>query len=282
MININQEFYKNKDAKVSIFNRGLQYGDAVFETLRVANNKIFFWEDHYFRLMASMRMLRMEIPMHFTLEFLEEEIVKTAKLQPENPTKSFRVKLLVWRSATGKYTPNSNNISYAIICESLPTAFYVKTDKPYEVELFKDYYVAPDLLGTLKTTNRIINVLGSIFAKENLFQNCLLLNTEKRVIEALNGNIFIRNKNIFKTPPLKDGCIQGIVRKQVLKILQSTEAYEVLEASISPFELQKADELFITNAIGGIISVTKYRKKIFETSEAEKVLAKLNTLARNN
>jgi branched-chain amino acid aminotransferase len=282
MININKDFYKKEDAAIPILNRGLQYGDAVFETLRLANNKIFFWEDHYFRLMATMRMLRMEIPMNFTLEFLQEEILKTAKKQTENTSNSFRVKLLIWRSANGKYTPESNDVSFAILCEPLATSFYVLEDKPYEVELFKDYYIAPDLLGTLKTTNRIINVLGSIFAKENSYQNCLLLNTEKKVVEALNGNIFIRNGKTFKTPPLKDGCIQGIIRKQLLKIFKSTEAYTVVEESVSPFELQKADELFITNAIVGIQPVTHYRKKQFETTEAKNLLAKLNTVARTN
>ena len=59
--------------------RGLLYGDAVFETIKGVNGQLFFWEDHYFRLMASMRILRMDIPMHFSMEFLEEEIKKTIR-----------------------------------------------------------------------------------------------------------------------------------------------------------------------------------------------------------
>ena len=76
MVNLNGTLQSTQEGKVSINNRGLQYGDAVFETLKVVSNRINFWEDHYFRLMASMRILRMEIPMTFSMEFLENEILK--------------------------------------------------------------------------------------------------------------------------------------------------------------------------------------------------------------
>ena len=69
MVNFNGDLVNRKEAAISIGNRGLAYGDAVFETIRVINSKIIFWEDHYFRLMASMRIMRMEIPSTFSLEF---------------------------------------------------------------------------------------------------------------------------------------------------------------------------------------------------------------------
>ena len=77
MVNLNGTLQSTQEGKVSINNRGLQYGDAVFETLKVVSNRINFWEDHYFRLMASMRILRMEIPMTFSMEFLEFHFLKT-------------------------------------------------------------------------------------------------------------------------------------------------------------------------------------------------------------
>ena len=76
MININGKLLFEQNIKLSTENRGFKYGDAIFETIKVSNNRIIFWEDHYFRLMASMRMLRMKIPMEFTLEFLQKEILK--------------------------------------------------------------------------------------------------------------------------------------------------------------------------------------------------------------
>ena len=77
MINYNGQLYNPSENLLSFANRAFKYGDALFETIKLENGKAIFMEDHYFRLMASMRMLRMEIPMHFTLAFITEEIVKT-------------------------------------------------------------------------------------------------------------------------------------------------------------------------------------------------------------
>ncbi|EDM43517.1 4-amino-4-deoxychorismate lyase, putative [unidentified eubacterium SCB49] len=277
MINLNGTLVKKSEATIAITNRGMQFGDALFETLKISAGKILFWEDHYFRLMASMRILRMEIPQTFTLEFLETEILKTLDLEQAT---TYRVKLLVWRDAEGKYTPSDNEIGYSISSEILDTPFYTLNEDPYEVELYKDHYVMSSLLSTLKTTNKVINVVGSIWAKENDYQNCLMLNDKKQVIEALNGNLFLVKNGRIKTPPLADGCLKGIIRKQILAILTAVPDYIIEEASISPFELQKADELFVTNVITGIQPITKYRKKEYDNTVAKELLGKLNAKAR--
>jgi len=279
MMNFNGSIINTEEGKVSIDNRGLNYGDALFETLKVANNKISFWEDHYFRLMASMRILRMEIPMSFSMEFLESEVLKTVKTLDSKP-EAFRVKIFINRKTGGKYTPETNEIDYFIIAETLENSFYILNDDTYEVELFKDYYIQSSLLSTLKTTSKIINVLGSIFAKENNYQNCLLLNENKQVIEALNGNIFLVKGNTIITPPIEEGCLRGITRKQIMQIISKSKEYTLEEKSISPFDLQKADELFISNVIIGIQSITKYRKKNYSNVLAKELLQKLNVLAR--
>lgn len=280
MVNFNGEIIADEAAKININNRGLNYGDALFETIRVSGGKIYFWEDHYFRLMASMRILRMEIPMNFTMEFLEEEILRTISTSQETSSKVFRVKIIVWRKPGGKYTPATRDISFAISFEELETPFFTLSDQPYEVELFKDHFIISGLLSTLKTTSRIVNVLGSIYAEENEYSNCLLLNENKQVVESLNGNLFLVKGDDIKTPPLQDGCINGVLRKQLIEIFKSLPDYNFSESSISPFELQKADELFITNSIVGIQPITKYRKKDFEIKVAKELLPKLNVKAR--
>jgi len=279
MVNLNGNIISSEAANVSINNRGLNYGDAIFETLKVVANKINFWEDHYFRLMASMRILRMEIPMSFSMEFLESEILKTIKAS-NSPSEAYRVKFYVNRKEGGKYTPETNDIDYSIQIETLDTSFYTIKDSTYEIELFKDYYVYSNLLSTLKTTSKIINVLGSIFAKENNYQNCLLLNENKQVIEALNGNVFLVKGNTIITPPVTDGCLKGIIRKQIISICKTMKDFTLIEKSISPFDLQKAEELFITNVIVGIQPITKYRKKTYSSTVTKELLQKLNVKAR--
>jgi branched-chain amino acid aminotransferase len=86
--------------------------------------------------------------------------------------------------------------------------------------------------------------------------------------------------NVIKTPPLTDGCLKGVMRKQVIEILKKLPDFEYVEESISPFELQKADELFITNVIQGIHPITVFRKKSYNTTISQSILAKLNMSVR--
>lgn len=279
MINQNGTLIENDESKLSIFNRGFAYGDMVFETIRVINGKIMFWEDHYFRLMASMRIMRMEIPASFSPEFLEEQILDliTANGLEKSPV---RLKFSVFRKEGGLYTPAIREIDYLMSCSELEDAFYLFNEETYEVELFKDHYITSGLLSSIKSNNRAVNVLGSIFAQENDYENCFLINEKKSVVEALNANIFLVSGKTIKTPPISEGALNGITRKQIIEILKKSDEYKLEETGISPFELQKADEIFLTNVIVGIQPVSKYRKKEFENKVAKDLLGKLNTRAR--
>lgn len=278
MVNFNGNLVAHDSMFLNQDNRGLRYGDSLFEAIRVVNGHVYFLEDHYLRLMSSMRILRMEIPMEFTMEFMEAEILKTVSAFEAN--KAYRVRFTVFRNDGGLYLPETNTISYGIEAKELDTFFYTIAASHYEVELFKDFYLNKDMLSNLKTNNRILNVVGSVFAQENDYDNCLLLNGDKMVVEALNGNIFLVSGNTIKTPPLKDGCLNGVLRKRLIEILNKVDMYVFKEESISPFELQKADELFITNTISGLIPITKYRKKTFGTTTTKDLLGKLNAAAR--
>ncbi len=272
MINFNGAIISNQELQLSNENRAFKYGDAIFETIKVVNGKVVFFEDHYFRLMASMRMLRMKIPMEFTLEFLQEEILKTTKSISDSG--SFRARLNVYRKDGGLYNPKSNDIDYLIEVSSLE----YQEKSTYKIDLFKDFYNYSGLLSTVKTTNRMLNTLSAIFAEENDLDNCVLLNERKGVVEATNGNIFIIKDNVVKTPALTEGCIKGVVRKKVIEILEKNPDYTIEETVISPFEIQKADEVFITNAIIGIQPVTNYRKKTFTSEITKKIKSNLNIL----
>ena len=277
MVNLNGTLTQNI-YQLAVSNRGFAYGDSVFETLRVVNGKIVFWEDHYFRLMAGMRIMRMEIPMTFTMEFLEAEILKTTQATGLQDLPA-RVKLSVYRESEGFYKPLTNDVGYVVAVQKLKQPRYELNTNPYRVDIFKDYPVAPGLLSTVKSNNRAVNVVGSIYAQENELDNCILINTNKQVVEALNSNLFLVHGNTLKTPPILDGCIKGIIRQQLVDIIKEMEYYVLEEASISPFELQRADELFLTNSIMGIRPVTVYRKKEFKTTLASRLVEELNKKA---
>jgi len=275
MINFNGVI-QDSDLQLTVSNRSFLYGDGVFETLKIVNNKILFFEDHYFRLMASMRIVRMEIPMTFTMEYLEEQILKFVEVLAIKD--AARVRFTVFRNEGGFYLPNDNSISFVIQAAKLENIRYKIPKIQFEVDLYKDFIVPSQLLSTLKTANKITHVTASIFAKENQLDSTLLINETKNVIEAANGNLFMLMGNKLITPPISEGCLNGIMRKQIISLAKQIDSVEVLEAAISPFDLQKADELFITNVIVGIQPITKYRKKEFEVRLANQLLEKLNAL----
>ena len=275
MINFNG-IIQDSDLQLTVSNRSFLYGDGVFETLKIVNNKILFFEDHYFRLMASMRIVRMEIPMTFTMEYLEEQISKLVEVLAIKD--AARVRFTVFRNEGGFYLPNDNSISFVIQASKLENIRYKIPKIQFEVDLYKDFIVPSQLLSTLKTANKITHVTASIFAKENQLDSALLINETKNVIEAANGNLFMLMGNKLITPPISEGCLNGIMRKQIITLAKQIDSVEVIEAAISPFDLQKADELFITNVIVGIQPITKYRKKEFEVRLANQLLEKLNAL----
>lgn len=272
MINCNGIIKQSSEIVVET-NRGFLYGDAVFETIRVTQS-ILFLEEHYLRLMAAMRICRMTIPMHFTMEYFEEQIRLLLQHLEQSP--AYRVRCTVFRDANGFYTPDTNAVRFIISALPLSNATYLSNEKPYEVELYKDFHVTKQLVGTLKTTNKMIHTLAGVFAQENDYQNCLLINEDKNIVEAIQGNVFIKTGSKVCTPPVSDGCVNGVLRKQLIKLLQASTSIEFEERSISPFELQKADELFISNVIMGIQPITKYRKKEYENTFAIALTHQLN------
>ncbi|MBS1533861.1 MAG: aminotransferase class IV [Bacteroidetes bacterium] len=273
MINLNGELVLQADQDWTS-NRSFLYGDGIFDTLKIVDGKVLFLEDHYFRLMASMRIVRMEIPMDFTMERFEAEIIKTAQMNL--CVDSARARITFYRDSSGYYLPKTSQVAYVIRVHPLEQKLYTCLTQAYEVDLYKDFHIAKNLLSTLKTTSKMIHVTGSIFAHENGYQNCLLINDDKNVIEAINGNLFMLKDNKLITPPVSEGCLNGIMRKKILQLAQKVQEIEVVESIISPFDLQNADELFITNVITGIQPISQYRKKKYSAKLSEKLTELLN------
>lgn len=265
MVNVNGTIVEKEAFQLSRHNRGFAYGDALFETIRIKEGKPRFVEDHYFRLMASMRMIRMEIPMFLTLDYFEAQIVDL--INTVGSDQIFKAKFTVYRKEGGLYTPESNAIEFFV--EIFEGSIAPKEN--FEIDLYKDHYLISGLLSTLKSTNRLLNVVSSIYAKENDLDTCILMNEQKQIVEAANANIFLVKGNHIRTPKLLDGCIKGVARKHIIQMLEKNTEYTIEETAISPFDLQKADEVFLSNAIVGIQSVTKYRKKNFNTEIGAKL-----------
>ena len=272
MINYNENFID--ESEHDLLNRGFLYGDSVFESIKIINNKIIFWEEHYMRLMSSMRIARIEIPQNYTPEFFKSQILNTIS----NVNSNFygRVRLSVFREGGGYYTPISMSPNFIIHCAISENNNYVIKNSDFKVDLFKDYYIQDDLLSNLKTNNKLINVLAGIYSNENNLDNCILLNNKKNVAEFLNGNLFIISENKIKTPSLDSGCLKGVMRKKIIEYFKFFPEYNLEETTISPFELLSAKEIWLTNSISGITPVTSYRNKNFTNDLAKIFINFLN------
>ena len=271
MINFNGKITDLSDQLIN--NRAFLYGDAVFETLIIFNDKILFWEDHYFRLMSSMRIIRLDIPDKYTPEFFKENIIKIHNNISQ--TGNSRIRINIYRSSGGKYKPKKNTPSFIISCESINYNTYKLNKGHYEVDLYKDYYLDNQLISSIKSNNKIINVVASIYASENGFDNCILLNKDKLVSEFINSNLFIIKDEKIYTPTLKSGCLNGVLRKNLFKILSSS-SFELCEQDLSTFDITQSDEIFGTNIAQGIFSVTKFRKKEYDCNKTKKIITMLN------
>lgn len=271
MINYNGKLLNTGTLTITLQNRAFKYGDTVFETLKVYRGHIVFAEDHYFRLMASMRMLRMKIPMEFTLEFFENQVLELAA---GTKLENARISFTVFRKDGAGYIPENQDIEF--IVEATQWDQVIK--QQYEIDLYKDHFVNSDLLSTVKSNNRLVNVLAGIYARENGLDNCILLNEKKAVVAALDANIFLISGKEIRTPALSEGCIRGVVRKKLIEFLQKSSDYDILETEISVFEMQKADEVFLTNSMTDLQPVTRYRKKSYQTKQGLALKEKLFSL----
>ena len=260
-------------------NRGLRFGDALCETVKYNGRGLLFWEDHYFRMMASMRQLRMEIPMSFSMEFLEAEIRKTLEATGA-ATRPAEVRITIFRKAGAALAPDSLEIAYILEATPLDTAEYPMPAGDCRADIYKDHTLMADNLSALPQANAMIRVLGSIYARENELQTCILLNQRKEVCDALEGNLFVRFGSQIVTPPADSGCRNEVFRNQILAMGRTDRTYTWEERAVSPFELQQADEIFIAGAVFGIRSVTEYRKARFGAEAAPYLTVALNKIVQ--
>ena len=272
MINYNGVIIEKSDLPSADIARAAMYGDAVFETLKMQEGKLFFIEDHYFRLMAGMRILRMPISMDFTPEFFVEQAERLAE---EVAIENGRLRIQVVRVAHGKYTPaEEQSTVWWMELEELESIEYVHAEKGLTVDLFKDHYIQPGLLSTIKSSNSLPYVLGGIYARENNLDAVFMVNDNKMLVEANAANVFVLKGDVLRTAPLEDGALRGVFRKNLLNWAKEI-GLEVKEESINPFDLQKADEIWLTNTIIGVQWVEKYRRNTYKGDKAKELVALL-------
>ena len=246
--------------------------NVLTETIAIEQNKILFWEEHYLRLMASMRILRMEIPLSFTLEHLSEKIIAlTTSLSKHdfNGRVQLNVVKMAQPSVEQAVPPTAYSITAIPTMEGEETLMLRNTTQP--IDLYKDHYLSTGLYSSLESAAQQWRDMAWTYVHENDYCDGIVLNTDKHLVESLRGALFLIKANKISTPALDQGCRKSIYRKQLLTVLSKAEEFEITEEAISPFSIQKADELFVLDDAKGIYSIAQYRKKKFQTLQTEKI-----------
>ena len=246
--------------------------NVLTETIAIEQNKILFWEEHYLRLMASMRILRMEIPLSFTLEHLSEKIIAlTTSLSKQdfNGRVQLNVVKMAQPSVEQAVPPTAYSITAIPTVEGEETLMLRNTTQP--IDLYKDHYLSTGLYSSLESAAQQWRDMAWTYVHENDYCDGIVLNTDKHLVESLRGALFLIKANKISTPALDQGCRKSIYRKQLLTVLSKAEEFEITEEAISPFSIQKADELFVLDDAKGIYSIAQYRKKKFQTLQTEKI-----------
>ena len=225
-----------------------------------------FWEATYFHWMSSLRRWRMQIPMMLTPDYLESEL-KTFS-QSASPEQTQLFTLTAFRQTPSRASTPLSSLGWVLEHKgSFPK------DSPSEsvqIELYKDLYLSEDYYATLPASQQTQRDLAQIYAHENGYADCLLLNTQKNIVESAQGSLFLLSEEgEVITPDLASGCQATVLRAAFIDWLKKQEGITLQERPVSPFELQKADALCLLSPFSGALSVSSYRKKNYTETQLQ-------------
>ena len=267
---LNNQLTEEKEIRLTNKNRGFLYGDGFFETIKIFNKKPFNIENHFDRIIYSADLL--DIKLTLTVLDLNKSI---SILIEKNNLQSGSVRISVYRNSKGKYFPEENASSILINSRNDVNDVFVERSF-INIGCYKENLKSPSPLSNLKSLNSLLYVMASKYAKEYNFDDVILFNTNNNIIETINSNLFILNYNKVTTPPLKDGCVDGSMRKLLISIIKNK--YEFEEESISENDLDTCSEVILSNSTIGVRGTKKINEITYNNSNLYKYL--INSLNR--
>lgn len=247
---LNGDNLKSDSPILTAQNRAFRYGDALFETIRCIQQQPMFFEDHYKRLLQGMTLLKMDTKGLPPVNVFKKQIA--ILISKNRLFTDVRVRLTIFRHDGGLYTPFDNSINYLIETTPLASNNYTLNSKGLLISLYQSDVKPINRFAQFKSANSLLFVMAGLFKKENNLDEVLILNEREKIIESMASNLFwIKDGHIY-TPLRSSGCVDGIMRKQIMTIIRSN-GWPLIEVEGTDMdELYQADEIFITNAIHGI------------------------------
>jgi branched-chain amino acid aminotransferase len=269
---IDGKLYDKADAKISVYDHGLLYGDGIFEGIRVYNGRIFECETHIDRLFASAKAIRLTVPL--TREQIRSAMYDT--IQANGFTDCY-VRLVVTRGVgylglNPNKCPMATTIVIADTIDMYPREMYEKGMAVITASVIRNH---PNALSPrIKSLNYLNNILAKIEAVDAGVPEAIMLNHEGNVAECTGDNIFIVRGGIVLTPGTADGILEGITRKIIIELCHRL-AVPCFERTLQRHDLYIADECFLTGSAAEVIPVTKIDGRVISTGEPGPVTRKL-------
>jgi branched-chain amino acid aminotransferase len=273
-INNNGVLIPNDAYAIKVGNRAHLYGDGLFESIRVVNGRPINFENHYKRLTGGMKVLKMLANKNLTYEFLLNQIIEL--LEQNKIQAGGKVRLSIDRKQGGTYLPKTNEVDFFIEAYPLPHNEFILNEAGYVIDLYDEMKKPINFLSNYKTKNGLIYIMSKLTAKEKNIDDLLLQNNKFGIIEGSSSNLFVVSNGVLYTPGLDLGCLGGTMRMQIINLAIQNNI-KVYECNITPQNLLVADEVFLTNAIKGVIWVGSYRTKRYFNTMANQFIDLLNT-----
>ena len=262
---------------IPVGNRGFLFADGIFETIRIAQGKPLFLDDHYQRLREGLKAHRIHAPLGFTPASIAADI--TTLLQAEDLNGGARVRMTMSRSGDGFYTPQENGLDVVMTAMPLDTVEYVLNDKGLSTDIYPEMKCTPNHLSRFKNLASNIYVQSGLWANENGLESALIQNDRMGIIESTSSNLFLVSNGVLYTPGLDSGATAGIMRTQVINLALSS-GMKVYECNLTPQNLLVADEVFLTNVVQGLQWVGSYRTKRYFNAATSELVRSLNQLVK--
>jgi branched-chain amino acid aminotransferase len=269
---IDGKFYNERDAKISVFDHGLLYGDGIFEGIRAYNGRVFKLKEHIDRLFYSAKAILLDMPVSHA-----ELMRATVETCRKNKLHDAYIRLLVTRGAgsLGLSPKSCKRPSVIIIAGSIqlyPPAYYTKGLDIITVPTARNLHSA--LNPAIKSLNYLNNILAKIEANNSGCEEAVMLNAEGFVAECTGDNIFIVKNGALFTPPLSAGALYGITRQTVIELAE-VAGLKVSEPNLTRYDLFNADECFLTGTGAELIPVVKIDGRVIGSAKPGPVTHKL-------
>ena len=246
-LNFNGKLLPANSLLISPDNRSFRYGEGLFETIRFQNGEIPLWDYHWNRILSSLPQLYFEVPLHFTESVLKQEIA--ALVQKNRCTEAARIRITFFKGEGGLWELPSTSFYYLIQCWPLERKDVFLNENGLIAGVFDSGRKICDPYSNLKSGNYQLYLLAAQFAKQQKWNEALVLNEYRRICDATIANVFIVRQNRVVTPQLTEGCVSGVMRSFLLETA-TKQGMDLVQSTITTEELLQADEVFLTNAMG--------------------------------